>query len=114
MRDRARFADDFDRHTRAARPEDRSGDRPEGAPRLRTALWEIDDVSAYLRIPVSAIYKMTARGATVRIPHIRIGGRLRFRQDDIDQWLSLQSTSNLEALERIRRKASQVTHGNDP
>lgn len=41
------------------------------------SLWNIADLSAYLQIPVSSIYKMTARQAAVRIPHIRIGGTLR-------------------------------------
>ena len=38
---------------------------------------------------MSSVYKMTARKAAVRIPHIRIGGKLRFRQSDIDRWLTL-------------------------
>ena len=71
-------------------------------------------MGAYLRLPVSAVYRMTARAAAVRIPHIRIGGRLRFRQHDIDQWLSLLTTSNIQALERLRQKALKVTHGHHP
>ena len=105
MRNARRFAADSRDQTRATRPGDRPADQPGAVGVNESALWDIDDVSAYLRIPVSAIYKMTARRAVVRIPYIRIGGRLRFRQHDIDQWLSLQTTSNLEALERIRRKA---------
>jgi excisionase family DNA binding protein len=77
-------------------------------------VWDIADVSAYLQIPVSSIYKMTARKASVRIPHIRIGRALRFRQSDVDQWLTLLTTSNIEALSKMRQKVSQVTHGRDP
>ncbi len=99
---------------RAARPGDRPGDRPGATRRLAGgSLWDIADVSEYLQVPVSSIYKMTARKAPVRIPHIRIGGKLRFRQSDVDQWLTLLTTSNIEALAKMRRKVSQVNHGED-
>jgi excisionase family DNA binding protein len=77
-------------------------------------LWDIAAVSDYLQVPVSSIYKMTARKVAVRIPHIRIGGKLRFRRSDVDRWLTLLTTSNLEVLERGRQKASEVTYGDDP
>jgi hypothetical protein len=54
---------------------------------------------------------MTARKAAVRIPHIRIGGKLRFRQSDVDQWLRLLTTSNMEALSQMRQKVLQVGDG---
>ena len=115
MRKLSRFARELREPRRAARPEDRPGDRTGAEPRpAGLGLWDIDDVSAYLRIPVNAVYKMTARRAAVRIPYIRIGGRLRFRQHDIDQWLSLLTTSNIEALSKLRQKVLKVTHGNHP
>jgi excisionase family DNA binding protein len=92
------------------RPEDRTGANPQGG---HASLWNIEDVSAYLQVPVSSIYKMTARKAVVRIPHIRIGGKLRFRQADVDRWLTLLTTSNIEALSKVRQKVSQVTHADD-
>lgn len=91
---------------RAARPGDQPEERPGG-------LWDIRGVSRYLKVPVSSIYKMTARKAAVRIPHIRIGGKVRFRQEDIDRWLTLLTVSNLEVLSNMRRKVAEVTHGND-
>ena len=97
---------------RVARPGDRPGHRP--APvEAPDGLWDVADVGAYLRIPVSSIYKMTARRATVRIPHIRIGGALRFRRCDIDRWLTLLTTSNIEALSRMRQKGTKAAHGHD-
>ena len=94
--------------SRAARPGDRPEDRT-GVDRRadRGSLWDITDVSAYLQVPVSSVYKMTARKAIVRIPHIRIGGKLRFRQSDVDQWLTLLTTSNIEALSKMRQKVSR-------
>lgn len=103
---------------RDARPGHRTGDRTEDAYDAARppgdTLWDIGDVAAYLRIPISSIYKMTARRAAVCIPHIRIGGKLRFRRADVDHWLSLLSTSKSEALSKMRQKVSQVTHGNHP
>ena len=100
---------------RATRPGDRPEDRT-GADRRAGpgSLWDIADVSAYLQVPVSSIYKMTARKAVVRIPHIHIGGTLRFRQSDVDQWLTLLTISNIGALSKMRQKVSQVNHGHDP
>jgi len=99
---------------RAARPVDRPEDRTGANPRAdRGSLWDIAEVSAYLQIPVSSVYRMTARKARVRIPHIRIGATLRFRQSDVDQWLTLLTTSNIEALSKMRQKVSKVTHADD-
>ena len=114
MRNESGFLEERREALRAARPGDRPGDRTgETRHLVGGSLWAIADVSEYLQIPVSSIYKMTARKAPVRIPHIRIGGTLRFRQADIDQWLTLLTTSNIEALARMRRKVTQVHHGDD-
>lgn len=96
--------------------------RTEARPEVRTealqigedadALWSVPEVGAFLKIPASSIYKLTARNSRAPIPHILIGGRLRFRRTDIERWLTLMSVSNLDVLERMRKKSSQVTHGN--
>lgn len=114
MRNRSGLIEETREAPRAARPGNRPEDRT-GANRRagNGSLWDIADVSEYLQIPVSSIYKMTARKAPVRIPHIRIGAKLRFRQSDVDQWLTLLTTSNVEALSKMRQKVSRVTHGHD-
>jgi excisionase family DNA binding protein len=111
MRNQADLIDADRDSGRAARTGDRPGDRPD---RVVPAdgLWDVEGVSAYLRIPVSSIYKMTARKAAVRIPHIRIGAALRFRRVDIDRWLTLLTISNIEALAKMRQKGTKATHGN--
>lgn len=68
-------------------------------------LWGIEDVAAYLGIPKSSVYKMTARGGRERIPYVKLGGRLRFRKSDIDRWLDLLLVSPMEHLERAKRRA---------
>lgn len=93
---------------RASRPEVRPGEKP--APE---ALWSVQDAGAYLDLSVSSVYKMTARRARVPIPHIRIGGKLRFRRTEIDRWLGLLTVSNLDVLERVRNRARRVPYGDD-
>ena len=114
MRNQSDLIDENRESGRAARPGDRPADRPGAPPGRAGALWDIGDVSDYLHVPVSSIYKMTGPKAAVRIPHIRIGGKLRFRQTDVDRWLTLLTTSNIEALEKMRQKGSKVAHGVDP
>lgn len=66
-------------------------------------LWFVEEVAAYLRVPKSAIYKMTGKKAKMKIPHLRLSGRLRFRKMAVDEWLRLLEVSNSKILARIRR-----------
>ncbi len=68
-------------------------------------LWGVSEVASYLDVPRSAVYKMTSRRSENRIPHIKIGGRLRFRKTVIDEWLDLWSVSSLDQLARAKRRA---------
>lgn len=77
------------------------------------ALWTISETAAYLLIPIGSVYKMTARKARLRIPHIRISGRLRFRKADLDAWLELLAVSNLDTLKRAQLGARRLRLGND-
>ena len=113
MRNESEWLDEKREAPRAARPGDLPGDRPGVHRHTGGALWDIADVSEYLQVPVNSIYKMTGRKERVRIPHIRIGGKLRFRQPDVDQWLTLLTTSNIEALAKVRQKVSKVAHGDN-
>jgi excisionase family DNA binding protein len=60
-------------------------------------LWKIPDVARYLRLPLNSVYKMTAPKSKIRIPHMRIAGKVRFRKADVDQWLDqfIVSTNGL-------------------
>ena len=75
------------------------------------SLWKISDVAQYLGIPLNSIYKMTGPRASLRIPHIRIAGKVRFRKADIDQWLDQLMVSTNDLFARLRDeidgKASQ-------
>jgi len=71
----------------------------------RDRLWGIEDVAAYLGVPVGSIYKMTRKRARNPIPHLKIGGRLRFRRGEIERWLDLWSVSPIETLEKAASAA---------
>src|SRR6266850_6255588 len=70
-------------------------------------VWTIQEAATYLSLPVNSLYKMTGPKARLRVPHIRIAGRLRFRKADLDRWLDVLSVSNLEVLVKARRGARQ-------
>ena len=46
--------------------------------------FDIDEVSRYLRIPKSTIYKYTM---DKKIPFFKIGKRIRFNKNSIDEWV---------------------------
>jgi excisionase family DNA binding protein len=76
-------------------------------------LWRIGDVAAYLGLTINSVYKLTAPKARLRIPHLRVSGRIRFRRADVDAWLDLQATSGAHDLRRIRQQARRGQDGND-
>ena len=76
------------------------------------ALWKVSDVSQYLGLPQSSIYKMTAPKSRLRIPHVRIAGRVRFRKLDIDRWIELLTISSNEMLARIQERIQQKVQRN--
>jgi excisionase family DNA binding protein len=47
----------------------------------------INEVSGYLQLKVSTVYKLVEEK---KIPHYRIGGQIRFKKSDIDQWMERQ------------------------
>jgi excisionase family DNA binding protein len=47
-------------------------------------VFTLDELSAYLRIPKSSLYKLVRPG---KIPSIKIGRHLRFSVAAIDSWL---------------------------
>jgi excisionase family DNA binding protein len=52
---------------------------------MEDKLLSITEVSKYLKIPKSTIYKLSQKG---KIPSSKIGRQLRFRLSSIDKWLS--------------------------
>jgi len=68
-------------------------------------LWGIESVADYLGIPKSSVYKMTAARGREQIPHVKLGGLLRFRKADIDRWLDLLAVLPIERDDAEARAA---------
>ena len=53
------------------------------------AFLTMDDVLGYLRVTSRTIYRLIKAGD---LPAVRVGRQWRFRQSDLDAWLSRQQT----------------------
>ena len=75
------------------------------------SLWKISDVAEYLGVPRRSIYKMTGPKSSIRIPHMRIAGKVRFRKTEVDRWLDqfVVSTSDAGTNFRAQRKRGFVS-----
>jgi len=56
------------------------------------AFLTMDEVLGYLRVTSRTIYRLIKAGD---LPAVRIGRQWRFRQSDLDAWLSRQQTNNV-------------------
>ena len=70
-------------------------------------LWKISDVAQYLGVPLSSVYKMTGPKSVLRIPHVRIAGKVRFRKADIDQWLDLLTVSSNDLIAKLNARIGE-------
>lgn len=68
---------------------------------LKGGLWDIRDVSAYLKVKIKTIYTMVPD-----MPHYRVGKLIRFKQEDIDAWLKSKRNDDQDSIRgpRIKRK----------
>ena len=56
------------------------------------SLLTVKEVAGFLRVPASWVYERTRRRGGERLPHVKVGKYLRFRQSDL--------TAYVEALRR--------------
>jgi excisionase family DNA binding protein len=47
-------------------------------------IFDIDQLSAYLRVPKSTLYRLAAEA---KIPSHKVGRHWRFRRETVDRWL---------------------------
>jgi len=59
----------------------------------------IEEVSTYLRVPVSSLYKLAQQG---KIPASKVGRHWRFRRKFIDRWIDDQAQGVKSDNEQIR------------
>ena len=53
-------------------------------------IMNLSELSKYLKVPKSALYKLSADG---KIPSFKTGGGLRFRRASIGKWIERQETA---------------------
>jgi excisionase family DNA binding protein len=80
---------------------------------------KIEQVAAIIGVPKSFIYRRTARGHGDPIPHYRIGSHLRFKPDDIQEWIEShrhepEAQSPAALVAALRENASLSTSPQKP
>lgn len=65
--------------------------------------WDIRQLTTYLNVKPATLYAWAAQG---KIPSLKLHGLLRFRQDEIDQWLESCRVEN-RPPHPLRRKPRQ-------
>ena len=50
---------------------------------MHDELWDVDDVARYLGFSRYSVYNFVSQR---RIPHLKIGGRVRFTRQQIEEW----------------------------
>jgi len=56
-------------------------------------LWNIDELARYLRLSRKAAYALVA---SMPVPRLRIGARLRFRPHEVEAWLAKQAAPRVQ------------------
>jgi excisionase family DNA binding protein len=59
--------------------------------------WTAEEVSTYLRIPLSTIYKLAQEKV---LPGFKVGKHWRFRQEAFDKWIRNQERELINTLNK--------------
>lgn len=71
----------------------------------KTKLMDLDDLCEYLNVTKSWVYQKTS---AKEIPHFKLCGFLRFRKDEIDEWLASKEVKVRGDKGRKRRGGNPV------
>ena len=58
------------------------------------AIFTLDELAAYLKVGKRTLYRLAAHGD---IPAFKVGGTWRFRQSEIDRWITAGKRSERES-----------------
>lgn len=67
-------------------------------------LLKVGEVARYLQVRRPTIYQWIRDG---RIPALRVGTRWRFRKEDINRWMEMESALNNDAAESSQETAGK-------
>lgn len=70
---------------------------------LQNGLWDIRDVSGYLKVKIKTIYAMVPK-----LPHYRIGKLIRFQKAEIDAWLESKRNDDQDAIRRPQMNRKKI------
>lgn len=76
----------------------------------RTALLSIDQAADYLNITKATLYTWRSRRAGYGPPAVKVGGCVRFRQSDLDDWISAHTESYEEDLAEHDSSRGKAPH----
>jgi len=72
--------------------------------------WDIEDLSAYLKVKIKTLYSMIPD-----IPHYRVGKLIRFKKQEIDAWMENKSVYAYGGKNKSRNmKGKKSNHNNIP
>ena len=76
---------------------------------MEKLLFDIEQISNYLSIKEKTIYSKVEKN---EIPHYKIGRLIRFKKDEIDQWMeSCRQAKKLEAeQQKIKKNRNEKTN----
>jgi excisionase family DNA binding protein len=74
---------------------------------VKSKVMTVQEVSSYLRVHPSTIYRMLKRH---QLPAFRVGSDWRFTIDAIDRWREKVESGSVEAAEN-HKAVQQETHG---
>ena len=73
-------------------------------------LLSVGDLSEYLNIKKSTIYRLVENG---KLPHYRIGRLIRFKQGDVDAWIEKQKEPVIDAKVEARKVLRSIEKKSD-
>jgi excisionase family DNA binding protein len=82
--------------------------REKKEPEDRQPMMTVSEVSSYLSLSASSVYRLVGD-----LPAVRVGGRWRFRVSDVEQWLLKQrkaSELQIEPVEQLGSKLRLFSH----
>jgi excisionase family DNA binding protein len=65
--------------------------RREGNMDRQSYFLTVQEIAAFLKVPVSWVYQRTRQSGDGGIPHIKLGKYCRFNQDQVMQWIKKNS-----------------------
>ena len=63
---------------------------------MEVKLWTPQDLADYLVVPVNTVYQWNHKGSGPR--PISVGRHVRYRQEDVEAWLELQSVGTFPSM----------------